>query len=105
GGMRQRWQALHLAPFLNRFKSFLGKEVLLTDRAEALRDCERFCRWAAEQHVIGMIHHRPCDRNRIAAVLEPTDATGLEVAAVHDRSIEFEGAVNRHHRTPTGVEQ
>jgi len=90
---------------LDRLEVPRGKKIFGSDAAKPLIDRESFGRRPDQQHVIGLLHHAAGDRDRIAGGTNAGDGTGPQIAAIHDRGIQFEGPLDRHHRPPSGVEQ
>jgi hypothetical protein len=58
-----------------------------------------------EQHVLGLFHHQPGQRNRMPHGAHRRDATAAELFAIHDRGIQLVLSRRVEHRAAAGVEQ
>jgi hypothetical protein len=74
------------------------------DLLESGRQCEGIRADAGEHDMWGVCHHRPGEADGVAGAGDAGNRSGAALAAVHDRGVEFDGAVGGEDRAAAGVE-
>ncbi len=91
--------ALELLPALGRVEVARGHE------RESAAGGEFLSAGAGQHDVSGLLHHRARKFDRILDPGEAADGAGVQIAAVHDRGVQFVAAVEREYRAAARIEQ
>ena len=85
--------------------TMFGKEVFVRLEPDAVFACELDGTVAGEQAMLGLFHHEPRERDRIANVGNERHRARHQTRTVHDAGVHLVACGVSEHRTAAGVEQ